>query len=154
MLKQTIFVCCLSATALSAVAAPAMAEQCAVTVESNDAMQYNMGNIDISKKCKEFVITLKHVGKLPKAAMGHNLVVTKAADMAGVGSDGMMAGVPNDYVKVKDTRLIAQTKLIGGGESSMAKITVSSLSDKENYVFFCTFPGHSSAMKGTVKVVA
>lgn len=154
MLKQTIFVCFLSATALSAIAAPAMAEQCAVTVESNDAMQYNIGNIDISKKCKEFVITLKHVGKLPKAAMGHNLVVTKAADMAGVGSDGMMAGVPNDYIKVKDARLIAQTKLIGGGQSSMAKITVSGLSDKENYVFFCTFPGHSSVMKGTIKVVA
>ena len=147
MLKQMIFVLC-----LSAVAAPAIAQQCAVTVESSDAMQYNVGNIDVSKKCKEFVVTLKHVGKLPKAAMGHNLVVSKTADMAGVNNDGMAAGLPSDYVKAKDARILAQTKMIGGGETTTAKINVASLNDKESYAFFCTFPGHSSVMKGTLKV--
>jgi azurin len=149
MLKQTIFV-----VSLAAIAAPAMAQQCATTIESNDAMQFNVANIDVSKKCKEFVVTLKHVGKLPKAAMGHNLVVTKTADMTAVSTDGMAAGVPNDYVKVKDARVLAQTKLIGGGETTTTKIAVASLSDKESYVFFCTFPGHSSMMKGTLKLVS
>ena len=149
MFKQMIFVVC-----LAAVVAPAMAQQCAVTVESNDAMQFNVANIDVSKKCKEFVVTLKHVGKLPKAAMGHNIVIAKAADMAGIGTDGMVAGLPADYVKAKDARVLAQTKMIGGGETTTAKITVASLNEKDSYVFFCTFPGHSSIMKGTLKVTS
>jgi azurin len=149
MFKQIIFV-----VSLAAAAAPAMAQTCAVTVESNDAMQFNVANIDVSKKCKEFVVTLKHVGKLPKAAMGHNLVVAKTADMASIGTDGMVAGLPNDYVKVKDARVLAQTKMIGGGETSTAKIMVANLNDKDSYVFFCTFPGHSSMMKGTLKIIS
>ena len=134
--------------------APVMAQQCALTVESNDAMKFNVETIDVSKKCKDFVITLKHVGKLPKSAMGHNLVITKASDMAGVGQDGMVASSPSEYVKAKDVRVVAQTKIIGGGESTTATISVSSLSAKESYVFFCTFPGHSAIMKGVVKLVS
>ena len=139
---------------MAAMAAPTMAQQCAVTVESTDAMQYTVKNIDVSKKCKEFEITLKHTGKLPKAAMGHNLVVVKAADMNSAGADGMGAGPASDYVKAKDPRVLAYTKLIGGGETATTKITVANLDAKESYVFFCTFPGHSALMKGTLKVVA
>ena len=147
MIKKTLF-----ALVLTAAAAPVMAQQCAVTVESNDAMQYNVANIDVSKNCKEFVVTLKHVGKLPKNAMGHNLVIAKASDMAGIGSDGMVAGQPNDYVKAKDARVLAHTGIIGGGETSTAKLSVAALNAKDSYVFFCTFPGHSAIMKGTVKL--
>ena len=85
--------------------------------------------------------------------MAHHLVVAKASDMAGIGSEGMVAGVPNDYIKVKDARVLAQTKLIGGGQSSVAKLPVAALNDKGSYVFFCTFSGHSSVMKGTPKLV-
>ena len=79
-------------------------------------------------------------------------MVAKASDMAALGSDGAIAGLPNDYVKPKDTRVLAQTKMIGGGESSVAKLSVTGLSEKDSYVFFCTFPGHSTIMKGTLKV--
>lgn len=139
---------------LSVLCASAMAQQCAITVESTDSMQYTVKNIDISKKCKEFEITLKHTGKLPKAAMGHNLVIVKAADLAAAGADAMSAGAANDYIKPKDPRVLAYTKLIGGGETASTKITVANLDAKESYVFFCTFPGHSSLMKGTLKVIA
>ena len=137
---------------LGALAVPAMAQQCAVTVESTDSMQFNTATIEVSKKCKEFTITLKHTGKLPKAAMGHNLVVTKASDMAAAGADAAGAGLANDYVKPKDERILAQTKMIGGGETSVAKINVTGLLAKESYAFFCTYPGHSALMKGTLKV--
>ncbi len=84
--------------------------------------------------------------------MGHNLVVTKASDMEAAGADAAGAGLANDYVKPKDERILAQTKMIGGGETSSAKINVTSLLAKESYVFFCTYPGHSALMKGTLKV--
>lgn len=70
--------------------APA-AGNCAATVESNDNMQFNTKDIQVSKACKEFTITLKHTGTQPKASMGHNLVIAKAEDMDGVFKDGVGA---------------------------------------------------------------
>lgn len=71
----------LALCAAGALSAPAMAAGCEAVVESNDAMQFNVKSIDVPKSCKKFSVTLKHVGKMPKTAMGHNLVVTTAADM-------------------------------------------------------------------------
>ena len=48
------------ATPADTAAAPA-AGNCATTVEANDAMQYNTKEIQVSKACKEFTITLKPV---------------------------------------------------------------------------------------------
>jgi len=113
-------------------------------------MQFNVSSITVPKACSEFTVTLKHTGNLPKAAMGHNLVVTSTADMAGVAADGMGAGLENDYVKPGDERVIAASKIIGGGESATLTIPVSQLKADESYSFFCSFPGHSAIMKGEV----
>lgn len=139
------------ASAASAVPAAA-AGNCAVTVESNDAMQFDTKDIRISKACAEFSITLKHVGTQPKASMGHNLVITKAEDQDGVFKDGVAAGPDADYLKPNDTRVIAHTKLIGGGEEDTIKIDTAKLADG-NYKFVCTFPGHGALMNGTVTLV-
>ncbi|WP_416191098.1 azurin [Neisseria sp. CCUG12390] len=132
-------------------AAPA-AGNCAVTVESNDAMQFNTKDIQISKACPEFSITLKHVGTQPKASMGHNLVITKAEDQEGVFKDGVAAGPDADYLKAGDSRVVAHTKLIGGGEEDTIKVDPAKLADG-SYKFVCTFPGHGALMNGTVTLV-
>ncbi|HEY9280733.1 MAG TPA: azurin [Eoetvoesiella sp.] len=137
---------------LSVMSLPAMAAQCDITIESNDAMQFNMKEMTVDKTCPQFTVNLKHVGKLPKAAMGHNWVLTKESDMQGAATDGMGAGLPNDYVKPDDARVIAHTKVIGGGESTSVTFDVSKLAAGENYTFFCSFPGHSAIMKGALKL--
>ncbi|MDM0071565.1 azurin [Variovorax sp. J31P207] len=141
----------LVATAAGLFAAPdAMAADCTAVVESNDAMQFNVRALAVPKACQVFAVTLKHVGKLPKAAMGHNLVITKAVDMGATATDGIVAGVTNDYVKPQDARVIAHSKLIGGGETTTVEIAVAKLAAGTDYVFFCSFPGHSAIMKGTL----
>ncbi|HNR92559.1 MAG TPA: azurin [Dokdonella sp.] len=140
----------LLAAAVLLVAAPlAAAATCSVEIESNDAMKYNLANIDISKSCKDFTINLKHVGKLPKAAMGHNVVIAATADMAAVASDGIKAGAAAEYIKADDARVIAHSKMIGGGESTSMTFPVAKLAAGP-YSFFCSFPGHSALMKGTI----
>ena len=84
-------------------------------------------------------------------AMGHNWVLTKTADMAGVASDGATASVANDHIKPGDARVIAHTKIVGGGESTTITFPTSALKKGEAYSFFCSFPGHSSIMKGAFK---
>lgn len=131
--------------------AAAPAGDCAVTVESNDAMQFNTKDIQVSKACKEFTVTLKHTGTQPKASMGHNLVIAKAEDMDGVFKDGVGAA-DTDYVKPDDARVVAHTKLIGGGEEASVTFDPAKLADGE-YKFACTFPGHGALMNGKVTLV-
>nr|5SYD_A Chain A, Azurin, chimeric construct [synthetic construct]5SYD_B Chain B, Azurin, chimeric construct [synthetic construct] len=82
--------------------------------------------------------------------MGHNWVLSTAADMQGVVTDGMASGLDKDYLKPDDSRVIAHTKLIGSGEKDSVTFDVSKLKEGEQYMFFCTFPGHSALMKGTL----
>ncbi len=141
------------AAVLSVAATPVLAAECVVDIESNDAMQFNTKEISISKTCEEFTVNMKHVGKLPAAAMGHNVVITKTEDMQAVATDGIAAGAAKDYVKEGDERIVAHTKLIGGGESTTVTFPVKNLAADANYTFFCSFPGHSALMKGAVKLV-
>ena len=144
------------APASPALAAPdagaATVANCATVVEGNDAMQYNVGSIAIPASCSTFRITLKHVGKLPVNVMGHDLVIARAADMAGVAADGITAGVAANYLKPGDTRVIAHTRLVGGGQSDTVSVPVAKLRSGGPYAFFCSFPGHSAMMKGTISV--
>ena len=137
--------------AASKTAAPA-AGNCATTVESNDNMQFNTKDIQVSKACKEFTITLKHTGTQPKSGMGHNIVISKAEDMDGVLKDGATAGADADYVKAGDARIVGHTKLIGGGEEASVTVDPAKLADG-SYKFYCSFPGHGALMNGTVTLV-
>lgn len=126
---------------------------CSVEIQGNDAMKFDKTSIEVPKTCQEFKVTLKHVGKLPKAAMGHNWVLTKPADMDAVAKDGIAATVSNDYIKPGDTRVIAHTKVIGAGETDSVTFDVSKLAADGDYTFFCSFPGHWSIMKGSLKLI-
>lgn len=132
---------------------PALAADCSVEIEGNDAMQFNKSVIEVSQSCKEFTVKLKHSGKMPKQAMGHNWVLAKTADVQAIGTDGIAAGAAKDYVKAGDTRVVAHTKLIGGGESDSVTFAPSKLAADGSYTYFCSFPGHSGLMKGTLKLV-
>lgn len=130
----------------------AVVTDCATEIEGSDAMQYNIGSITVPASCTEFKITLKHPGQMPMAAMGHNVVITTAADMKAVAADGIGAGINADYVKPGDARVIAHTKLIGAGETTSVSFPVSKIQGNSPYAFFCSFPGHDAIMKGTIAV--
>lgn len=125
---------------------------CETEIESNDAMQYNVNSITVPASCSEFKITLKHVGKMPVAAMGHNVVITTSDNMQQVAADGMAAGLEADYVKAGDDKVIAHTKMIGGGETTSVTFDVSKIQGGGPYKFFCSFPGHAALMNGTIAV--
>jgi azurin len=130
---------------LHAQAAPKV---CKLEISGNDMMQFDKKELKAAAGCSTVQLTLKHVGKLPAQAMGHNWVLVKSADANAVASAGMAAGLPNHYVPPKDARVIAHTKVIGGGESQTIKFPTSKLKKGEAYTFMCTFPGHSALMKG------
>ena len=141
----------LIASLLAVVAAPARAADCERVVKSDDAMRFDAKEIVVAKSCKKFTVKLEHTGKLPKAAMGHNWVLTREADFQAMATAGASAGAAKDYVP-DDARIIARTRLLGGGESDKVTFDVSKLAAGANYTFFCSFPGHWAMMKGTLKL--
>lgn len=138
-----------AAALLAALSAPLHAADCSVQIDGNDAMQFNKTAIDVPKACKSFTVQLRHAGKMPKAAMGHNWVLAKTADVQAVANDGIAAGLDKQYVKPGDARVIAHTRVVGGGESDSVAVDVSNLKAGESYTFFCSFPGHAGVMKGS-----
>jgi azurin len=134
----------------TAVTMQALADDCSVTVDGNDAMRFDKDEIFVDRSCKEFTINLTHSGKLAKNVMGHIIVITKTEDARPAANDAIAAGLDNQYVKPDDERVIAFTDIIGGGEKTSVTFKVDKLKADEDYTFFCSFPGHISLMKGTV----
>jgi len=127
-----------------------LADECITNVGATDQMTFTTKALEIDKSCKTYTVNLKHSGSLPKTVMGHNLVVSKEADMQAIATDGLGAGIDMDYLKANDTRVVASTKILGAGETGTLTIDVSKLDPTDKYGFFCSFPGHISMMKGTL----
>jgi azurin len=147
----------LAALAIAAVslagthAAFAADKVCKLEIAGNDAMQYDKKELDVAADCTQVSVTLTHVGKLPAAAMGHNWVLVKTADVTTVANAGMAAGLPNNYLTPNDAHVIANTKIVGGGQSDTVTFPTSKLTKGGDYSFMCTFPGHYVIMKGVLK---
>jgi azurin len=132
--------------------APLWAAECAVDIQVNDQLQFSTTAIGVDKSCKTFTVNLAHGGQMAKNVMGHNWVLSTNADMQGVLADGSAAGLDHNYLKPDDTRVIAHTKVIGGGEKDSVTFDVAKLKAGEQYMFYCSFPGHAAIMKGPVEL--
>ena len=144
-----------SLLALALFGAAGMAQaagNCTVSLKGDDAMKFDLKEATVSASCATITLELTHSGKLPAAAMGHNVVVSKTADLAGVARDGMKAGAASAYVPAGDARVIAHTALIGGGQKTKITFPGKKLTAGGDYSFFCSFPGHSTLMKGKLVV--
>ena len=140
-MKKIIALCALLASG------QVLANNCELTVEATDTMQFNAKELTVPASCKEVKLTLKHVGTLPVNVMGHNWVLTKTADVSGVANAGIAQGLDKNYLPANDDRILAATKVVGGGASTSISFDVSALKGQD-LTFFCSFPGHSAIMKG------
>ena len=120
-----------------------------IVIESNDQMRFNLSEITV-KQGQTVVLTLKHVGKLPKAAMGHNWVLLQPdTDLATFAMKSMKAR-DNEYVPTEAPEVVVNTILLGGGEETTIEFDAPA---PGTYSFICSFPGHYALMQGTFIVV-
>ena len=122
-----------------------------VKVIANDQMKFNVTRIEASAG-STISITLVNEGKLPKSAMGHNLVVLKKSANAMQFANAAMTAVKTEYIPAAMAdQVIAHTKMLGPGESDTITFTVPA--ETGEYVFLCSFPAHFMAgMKGILVV--
>jgi azurin len=128
--------------------ANAAGKLCKLEIAGTDLMKYDKEELKVAGDCAQVELTLKHTGKLPAQAMGHNWTLVKTPDLTAVANAGMSAGLEKDYIAPGDKRVIAHTKVVGGGQSTSITFPTGALKKGEDYSFICTFPGHSALMKG------
>lgn len=124
-----------------------------IIIESNDLMKFNKSSIKLIKGVT-YDLVLKNVGKLPKAAMGHNLIILEQ------GNDAIAFGAKlitdygatavNNWKPVNaGKKVLAQTNMLGPNETDTIKIK---FDKKGTYHFICSFPGHFAQMRGIIIV--
>ena len=116
-----------------------------INLTANDAMQFNTAEIKVAAG-RTIKLNLKHVGKMPAEMMGHNFVLlAQGTDISAFSAAGVTAK-DTDYIAASMAdKVIAKTKLLGGGESDAIEFKAPAAG---TYDFICTFPGHSGIMKG------
>jgi len=151
MKKLLLSILSLAATASFATAADADA----VTLEltGNDQMQYDKKELTVVTG-QEVTLKFKHVGKLAKAAMGHNVVILKPGTELPAFAMKCAPAAATDYIPADEESkklIVTHTKMLGGGEETSITFTAPAPGE---YPYLCTFPGHFALMNGKLIVKA
>ena len=146
--------CQLGVALATCAAGAAHAANCQLNVEANDMIQFNARALQVDAGCSEVQLTLHHVGKMEAHVLGHDWVLARSADVAGIASAGIAAGFDKGYLPPGDKRILAATRIVGGGESTTISFSTANLVPGGDYAFFCSYPGHTSMMRGRFQLAA
>ena len=124
-----------------------------IELTGNDMMKYDITEIEATAG-ETIILSLKNIGKIPKAGMAHNFVLLKnGVDAQAFSMAAMMSGATEYIPEDRKDEIIAYTGQAGPGETVKVEFTVPE--EPGTYVFVCTFPGHYLAgMKGVLTVKA
>lgn len=115
-----------------------------VHIEGNDQMQFNKKEITVQAG-QTIKLTLEHVGQLPETVMGHNFVLLKEGTDVTAFAQKAAQAADNEYIPEGTNNVIANTEIIGGGESTTIEFQAPG---PGTYTFICSFPGHYVMMQG------
>ena len=120
-----------------------------ITISGGDDMKFD--KTELKAKAGETVeLILKHIGKAPIEAMGHNVVILAQGTDFNTFANAAIDAKDNGYIpKGMENAVIAKTDMIGGGQTTEITFTAPA---KGSYDFLCSFPGHYIYMKGKLIV--
>ncbi|NSW74083.1 azurin [bacterium] len=128
----------------------AFASNCSFDLEGNKMMQFSASTINIDKTCSSFTIKFKNTSDLPIDLAGHNVVVSKSSDF-----DNLITlidpanGINQGYLPPSPA-VVGKTPLLGPNETYDLVIDLNKLDLSQQYVYWCSFPGHYGIMKGNL----
>ena len=150
-MKRFAAVAATGALALALLPVPARAaDPKKVEISATDQMKYDVTDITI-KVGQPLTITLTNNGSLPKAAMGHDLVVLRPGTDPTAFVNAAAKHPDENYLPPEMAdKVLRATKVLGPGESDTITFTPKAAG---TYDYLCTFPTHYAAgMHGTITV--
>jgi len=124
-----------------------------VKVTGDDKMQFAPRSFSVTAG-QAVELTLTNIGVMPKEGMAHNIIILKKGlKIAEWGAKLIPAGASADNEYFPESMrgdAIAFSKQLGPGESDTIKFTAPT--EKGEYNFVCTFPGHYMTMNGVMLV--
>lgn len=101
----------------------------------------SVSNMTVPRSRRNLTVTLKPIGRMPRDVLGHDWVMTTAANESSAVTNGTQAGLGHDYFKPGNPRIIAATGIIGGGETTAVRFKPPALKPGTGYGFACFCPG-------------
>ncbi|PRD27889.1 UNVERIFIED_CONTAM: pacS [Trichonephila clavipes] len=121
------------------------ANEVELTISGGDDMKFDKTELKV-KEGQTVKLILKHTGKAPIEAMGHNVVILAQGTDFNAFANAAINAKDNDYIpKEMEKAVITKTDMIGGGQTTEITFTAPA---KGSYDFLCSFPGHYIYMKG------
>lgn len=122
-----------------------------IAIEAGDNMRFNRTRFSVSPG-QQIELTLRHTGRMPVNAMGHDIVLLKAyTDVQAFAQAAARSSATDHIPRSMSNQVLAHTHMLGGGESDT--ITFTAPTAPGEYDFICTFPAHYAAgMRGKMIV--
>ncbi|MEX1212860.1 MAG: plastocyanin/azurin family copper-binding protein [Balneolaceae bacterium] len=122
-----------------------------ITITGLDTMKYDVEEM-VASPGETIRIEFKVVSNIPPAAMKHNIAILDQGTDLDAFVMASISATENEYIAPDmEEQVIANTEMIGGGETSTIEFTVPETPGE--YTFVCTFPGHYQAgMVGILRV--
>jgi len=79
-------------------------------------------------------------GKQEAHVLGHDWVLARSSDVSALANAGMAAGFEHGYLPAGDHRIIAATRIVGGGQTATISFSTAGLEPGGDYSFFCSYP--------------
>lgn len=123
-----------------------------IHIKGTDNMKFDVTEIE-AKPGETIRITLETKSNMPVQAMAHNVAIVDLGVNVEEFVLASMAAPDTDYIAPEYMDdVIANTAMIGGGETDTIEFTVPK--KPGDYEYVCTFPGHYfGGMKGILRVV-
>ena len=101
---------------VSILATSVFASNCEIKIEGSDMMKYDVAEITLDTSCEQTKISLKHAGKLPINAMGHNVVIVEEKNLSKITQQiNFSLGVEKGYLPDSED-IIFISAMVGGGD--------------------------------------
>jgi azurin len=121
-----------------------------IVLTGDDQMKFDKTLFKV-KAGQEIKLKLTNIGKLPAAAMSHNVVILKpGTDVQAFGEAAVTAKDSEHIPQNMLSDVIAHTKMLGPGASDQISFK---LPEPGVYDFICSFPGHFGTMHGKIVAV-
>jgi azurin len=112
-----------------------------------DELAYDHDTLTV-KHGAQVALTFKN-NATPASGLTHNWVLAKPGTTDAITAAAAPAGEAKGYIP-DSPDIIAHSKLLKSGESQT--VTFKAPDKPGSYPYFCTFPGHSGLLKGTLVV--